>query len=219
MTPDLPAPRANMIERQIRAWDVLDDRVLALYRRAPRADFLPPESRHLAYCDAPAPVGFGQQALEPKLEARVLQEMNLRGDERVLHVGTGSGHFAALLARLCAEVVSVEIVPELAAAARDRLAEHGVRNVAVETGDAANGWPQGGEFDAVVLTGSVPMISENLRAQVRPGGFLVAVVGEPPAMTLRRMDKTNAGQFLVRDILETVVPPLQNAPQPERFRF
>ena len=211
--------RDNMIERQIRAWEVLDDRVLSLYRQIPREEFVPPENRDLAYCDAALPVGFGQSALEPKLEARILQEMNLRGNERVLHVGTGCGFFAALLSRLCAEVVSVEIIPELAESARRRLAAHGIRNVSVETGDAANGWPSAGPCDAAVLTGSAPMAGEGLRAQVRPGGFLMAVVGAAPVMTLQRMDKTASGQFIVRDILETVIPPLQNAPTAERFQF
>ena len=216
---DLRAPRDNMIERQIRAWEVLDERVLALYREIPREEFVPPENRDLAYCDAAMPVGFGQSALEPKLEARMLQEMNLQGNERVLHVGTGSGFFAALLGRLCAEVVSVEIVPELAEAARGRIAELGLRNVSVETGDAAKGWPAAGPRDAVVLTGSVPEVAESFRGQIRPGGFILAPVGAAPVMTLRRMEKESSGGFISRDILETYVPPLQNAPAPERFRF
>ena len=220
---DLRAPRDNMIERQIRAWEVLDDRVLALYRRIPREDFVPAENRDLAFCDAAIPVGFGQAMLEPKLEARILQEMNLQGGERVLHAGTGSGFFAALLAQLCAEVVSVEIVPELADAARKRIAGHGVRNISVRAGDAMAEAPDpsASDFqpDAMVLTGSVPMVGEALRRRVRPGGFLMAVVGQPPVMTLRRMDKTDSGQFIVRNILETSIPALQNAPAPERFRF
>ena len=216
---DVLASRDNMIERQIRAGEVLDDRVLALYRQIPREDFIPPENRDLAYCDTALPVGFGQFALEPKQEARMLQEMTLRGNERVLHVGTGSGFFAALLARICAEVVSVEIIPELAESARARIAETGAGNVVVEVGDAAKGWPAAGEVDAVVLTGSVPVVADAFRQQTRPGGCILAVTGELPAMTLRRMDKTAAGQFITRDILETFIPPLQNAPAPERFQF
>ena len=216
---DLRASRDNMIERQIRAWEVLDDRVLALYREIPREEFVPPENRDLAYCDAAMPIGFGQCALEPKLEARMLQEMNLRGDERVLHVGTGSGFFAALLGRLCAEVVSVEIIPELAEAARMRIAELGPQNVSVEIGDAAREWPAAGARDAIVFTGSVPEVAESFRAQVRPGGFILAAVGDAPVMTLRRMEKESSGGFISRDILETYVPPLRNAPAPERFRF
>lgn len=217
--PALRAARDNMIERQIRAWEVLDERVLDLYRAVPRADFFPPERRALAYADRALPLGRGQFALEPKQEARMLQEMRLRGDERVLHIGTGSGCFAALLARLCGEVVSVEIIPELAAAARARLAARGAANVAVEIGDAARGWPAAGACDAVVLTGSVPLVADGLREQTRPGGFILAVAGAAPAMTLQRLDKTASGRFVVRDILETVVPPLQNAPAPERFKF
>ena len=216
---DLRASRDNMIERQIRAWEVLDDRVLALYRQIPREDFIPPENCDLAYCDTALPVGFGQFALEPKLEARMLQEMNLRGTERVLHVGTGSGFFAALLARICAEVVSVEIIPELAESARGRIAETGAQNVSVETGDAARGWASAGPVDAVVLTGSVPVVADEFRRQTRPGGFILAVTGQAPAMTLRRMEKSVAEQFITRDILETFIPPLQNAPEPERFKF
>ena len=219
LVPPAASARENMIERQIRSWEVLDDRVLALYREIPREDFFPPEHRDLAYCDAALPLGCGQFALEPKQEARMLQEMKLRGDERVLHVGTGGGCFAALLSRLCAEVVSVEIIPDLAEAARQRIAARGIRNVSVETGDAAAGWSSAGLCDAVVLTGSVPAVAESIRGQIRPGGFILAVEGEAPAMTLRRMDKTESGRFLTRDILETVIPPLQNAPAPERFQF
>lgn len=219
--PDLRTPRDNMIERQIRAWEVLDDRVLQLYRQIPREDFVPPENRDLAFCDAAIPIGFGQAMLEPKLEARILQEMALQGDERVLHAGTGSGFFAALLAQLCAEAASVEIIPELADAARRRIAKHNIRNLSIHAGDAMAEAPPAADFrpDAVALTGSIPMVGEALRRRIRPGGFLMAVVGRPPAMTLRRMDKTESGQFIVRDILETFIPPLQNAPAPERFQF
>ena len=208
--------RANMIEQQIRPWEVLDETVLELYRTIPREDFVPAPLRDLAYTDAALPLGFGQSMLEPKLEARMLQALELRPQERVLHVGCGSGFFAALLGNLAAAVETIEIVPELAAAAAERLKKFG--NVSVSTGDGAHGVAAEEKFDAIVLTGATPRIAPEFWQNLNDGGRLLAVEGKAPAMTLALVQKRKTG-MLRRDILETCIPLLQNAPAPPAFEF
>ena len=210
--------RINMIEQQIRPWEVLDESVLELYHTVLREDFVgEPAWRDLAYADVPLPIGHGQHMLEPKQEARMLQVLALSAEERVLHIGTGSGFFAALLGRLAGEVVSVEIIPELAAAASRRLAAVSPQ-VKVAVGDGACGWPDG-MFDAVVLTGATPVISGKFWPSLKTGGRLLAVEGRPPLMTLTLIEKRAADVLVRRDILETCVPLLQNAPAPPAFAF
>ncbi|MGI9306800.1 MAG: protein-L-isoaspartate O-methyltransferase family protein [Gammaproteobacteria bacterium] len=210
--------RINMIEQQIRPWDVLDEAVLELYRTVPREDFVAdPALRDLAYADTELPIGFGQTMLEPKLEARMLQALAVRPDERVLHVGCGSGFFAALLGRQAAFVKTMEIIPELAAAAARRLAP--LKNVEVAAEDGARGVAGGEQFDAVVLTGATPLIAPEFWNNIKDGGRLLAVEGRAPAMTLSLVEKRREGMLLRRDILETCIPLLQNAPSPPAFEF
>ena len=215
----LQQTRANMIEQQIRTWEVLDEKILALYEEVWRENFVPDNLRDLAYSDTALPIGHGQYMLEPKLEARMLQALALHKNESVLHVGTGSGFFAALLGHLAGQVLSVEIIPDLAVAARARLAAAGLDNVAVMVDDGACGVERGAPFDAVVLTGSTPIISPNFGAIIKDGGRLLAVEGEAPVMTLRLVYKRSADMLLRRDLLETCLPPLQNAPHPPSFQF
>lgn len=210
--------RINMIEQQIRPWDVLDETVLDLYRTVLREDFVAdPAMRDLAYADVALPLGYGQYMLEPKLEARMLQTLALRGDERVLHIGCGSGFFAALLSRLSAETLTVEIIPELAAAAATRLSSF--PNARLIVADGARGLPDEGLFDAVVLTGSTPKIAPELWRNVRDNGKLLAVEGVAPAMTLSLIRKRENDVFVRNDILETCIPLLQNAPAAAGFAF
>ncbi|HEX7327646.1 MAG TPA: protein-L-isoaspartate O-methyltransferase [Casimicrobiaceae bacterium] len=217
-TLDVEQARSNMVEQQIRTWDVLDQRVLDLLFRVKRERFVPPKWRALAFADLELPLGGRAKMWPPRVEARVLQELALGRSDRVLEIGTGSGYFAALMASLAAEVVSVEIDASLAESARTRLARMGFDNVRVETGDGANGW--GSEsYDAVVLTGSTPIVADALVAQVSPGGRLFAIVGDAPAMTARIIRWETPGSRLVVDLFETVVEPLVNAPTPDRFRF
>jgi protein-L-isoaspartate(D-aspartate) O-methyltransferase len=217
-TLDVEQARSNMVEQQIRTWDVLDQRVLDLLFRVKRERFVPPKWRALAFADLELPLGGRAKMWAPRVEARVLQELALGRSDRVLEIGTGSGYFAALMASLAADVVSVEIDAALAESARTRLARTGFDNVRVETGDGANGW--GSErYDAVVLTGSTPIVAEALVAQVSPGGRLFAIVGDAPAMTARIIRWDTPGSRLVVDLFETVVEPLVNAPAPDRFRF
>jgi protein-L-isoaspartate(D-aspartate) O-methyltransferase len=216
---DVERARFNMIESQIRTWEVLDQQVLDLLFRVRREDFVPEQYRPLAFVDMEIPLGHGEVMLAPKLEARLLQELTLRRTDRVLEVGTGSGHVTALLASLADHVHTVEIRPEFSAAAAAALRRAGIGNVTLEVGDGARGWTQHAPYDAILLTGSVPVLSRELRAQLRPGGRLLAVVGDPPAMTATLVTRVTAGAYNETGLFETCIGPLQHAPQPERFVF
>jgi protein-L-isoaspartate(D-aspartate) O-methyltransferase len=156
---------------------------------------------------------------QPKLEARVLQELGIRKTDRVLEVGTGSGYFAALLSHRAAHVYSVEIKPALAAFGRANLERHGADNVTLEIGDAARGWSAHAPYDVIVLTGSTPILPRSVLEQLAPGGRLFAVVGEPPVMSARLVVATLPGAWHTTDLFETVIAPLANAEHPSRFRF
>ncbi len=211
--------RDNMVEQQIRTWEVLDQDVLGLLYVVPREAFVPEKHRALAFSDLQIPIGEGERMWEPKLEARVLQEMHLKKTDRVLEVGTGSGYLTALLAHRAARVHSVEIKPGLAQLGRRNLERHGAGNVTLEAGDGARGWPGHAPYDAIVLTGSTPVLPQALHEQLAVGGRLFAVVGEPPVMTARIVTCTAPGAFHAVDLFETVIDPLVNAEQPPRFRF
>ena len=216
---DLEQARTNMVEQQIRTWEVLDQDVLDLLYIVPREEFVPPQHRALAFSDLQIPLGQGERMWEPKLEARVLQELDAHKADRVLEVGTGSGYFTALLAHRAAHVYSVEIKPELAAFGRRNLERHGADNVTLEIGDAARGWERHAPYHVIVLTGSTPVLPHAFLEQLEVGGRLFAVVGDAPAMTARLVSCTAPQAFHSVDLFETVVAPLVNAEQPPRFRF
>jgi protein-L-isoaspartate(D-aspartate) O-methyltransferase len=215
---DIEQARYNMVEQQIRTWDVLDPNVLDLLFVVRREDYVPPEYRSLAFADLEIPLPGGARMWQPKLEARVLQSLNLRRGESVLEVGTGSGYFTALLAASGADVTSVEIDPALSASARAKLGRHGFTHVRLEVGDAARGWGEDA-YDVIVLTGSTPLLPERFPAQLKPNGRVFAIVGEAPAMTARLVAWTAPGSRVTTDLFETVVAPLKNAATPSRFRF
>ena len=211
--------RANMVEQQIRPWEVLDQAVLDLLYAVPREDFVPAAFRTLAFADMEIPIGEGERMMAPKIEARILQELAPRKHERVLEVGTGSGYLTALLAHRAAHVHSVEIRPALAAFGRGNLERHGADNVTLEIGDAARGWPMRAPYDAIVLTGSTPVLPHPLLDQLAPGGRLFAVVGEAPVMVARLVTCSAPGAFRSVELFDTLLAPLVNAEQPPRFRF
>jgi protein-L-isoaspartate(D-aspartate) O-methyltransferase len=222
---DLEQARTNMVEQQIRTWDVLDQDVLDLLYVVPREEFVPREHRALAFSDmqiplnADATAGSGERMWEPKLEARVLQELDVHRSDRVLEVGTGSGYFTALLAHRAAHVYSVEINERLAAFGRRNLERHGADNVTLETGDAARGWDRHAPYHIIVLTGSTPLLPRACYDQLEIGGRLFAVVGVPPVMSARLVTCTAPGAYHAADLFETVLAPLVNAERPPRFRF
>ena len=210
--------RFNMVEQQIRTWEVLDQDVLDLLFVVRREDYVPTAYRELAFADLEIPLGDGERMWTPKLEARVLQELELRPGESVLEIGTGSGYLTALLAARSADVTSVEIVPRLAAEARAKLKRGAVRNARVEVGDGARGYVNV-EYDAIVLTGSTPILPDAWLRQLKPGGRLFAVVGDAPVMTARLVRWTAPDAMVTEDLFETVIAPLRNAAQPQRFVF
>jgi len=215
---DYEHARFNMVEQQIRPWAVLDQDVLDLLFAVRREDFVPPAYRSLAFADLELPLPGGEHMWAPKLEARVLQSLKLMRQESVLEIGTGSGYFTALLASRASEVTTVEVDPALAASAAGKLARHGFSSVRCEVGDGAQGW--GHElYDAIALTGSTPLLPETFLAQLKPGGRVFAIVGDPPAMTARLVAWTTPGSRVTTDLFETVVAPLKNAVTPSRFRF
>lgn len=209
--------RFNMVEQQIRPWDVLDMRVLELLSKVKREQFVPPAQTNLAFMDLEIPLGHHAFMWQPKLEARVLQSLKLARHDTVLEVGSGSGYFTALLSRLAGHVVSVEIVPELHAFSEKNLSAHGIDNVTLELGDAAQAWP--GNYDVIVLTGSVPVLPEAFLQSLNIGGRLFAIAGDAPAMKARLVTRIAPDQFEYVTLFETVVAPLQNALQPNRFTF
>ncbi|MDR2875272.1 MAG: protein-L-isoaspartate O-methyltransferase [Methylobacillus sp.] len=219
MNTHLEQSRFNMIEQQIRPWDVLDPAVLELLDKVPRENFVPPRYLGLAFADLEIPVGHGQTMLAPKLQARIVQSLDLKKSDRVLEIGTGTGFMTALMAHLAKHVLSVEIVPELTAEARRNLAAPGMDNISLETGDGARGWLNAAPFDVIALTGSVPVLPDELRQQLAGGGRLFAVIGEAPVMEAVLIRRVSEQVFRTDILFETCVPELVGAPQPERFRF
>jgi protein-L-isoaspartate(D-aspartate) O-methyltransferase len=215
---DIEQARFNMVEQQIRTWDVLDQNVLDLLFAVRREDFVPADYRLLAFADLEIPLGDHQKMWAPKMEARVLQELQITQGESVLEIGTGSGYFTALLARHGAEVTSVEINPRLAAEAKSKLTRAGIGSVEFAVGDGAQGWGRA-TYDAIVLTGSTPALPEKFIEQLTPGGRVFAVVGEPPVMLARLIRWVGPGAFAKRILFETVIDPLTNAATPARFEF
>ena len=215
---DFEQARFNMVEQQIRTWEVLDQDILDLLFAVRREDYVPPAYRTLAFADLELPLQQGQRMWPPKLEARVLQSLRLESSDSVLEVGTGSGYMSALLASCARDVTTVEIYPELSAAAAQRLGRDGFDNVRLEVGDAAQGWGND-RFDAIVLTGSTPLLPESMLQQLKPGGRCFAIVGDLPVMTARLVQWTTPGSRLTTDLFETVCAPLVNAAAPSRFKF
>lgn len=219
-TLDISRARFNMIEQQIRPWDVLDQEVLDLLSVVRREEFVPAAHRLHAFTDVEiplAPLGLGATMWTPKMEARVLQELQVRGHDRALEIGAGSGYFAALLAHRCHAVTTLEIVPQLAAMAEQNLRHAGISNAKVRTADGARGF--GSErYDVIVLSGSVPAVPTALLEQLAPGGRLFAVTGDAPAMLASVFTRTALG-VTQAELFETVIAPLANAEPVSRFRF
>ncbi len=216
---NLEHARFNMVEQQIRTWEVLDQDVLDLLFEIKREEFLPERSRALAFVDMQAPLGFGEFTLPPKLEARILQEVSLKKSDRVLEIGTGCGYMTALLAKTTEHVTSVEIIPELSAFAEKNLRVHGFANVSLAVGDGARGWKIGTAFDVIVLTGSTQVLPDALVQALNPGGRLFAVVGEEPIMKALLIFRGAQGGIERHELFETCIPPLKNALQREQFVF
>ncbi len=216
---DLERARLNMVENQIRPWEVFDERVLSVIRDTPREDFVPPAFRNLAYADIHIPLGKGEVMMTPKVEGRMLQALDVRPSDRVLEVGTGSGYVTALLAKLGRRVFSVEIHPEFKLAAERKLAACGLANIHLEVGDAARGWARHAPYDAIAVTGSLPILPEAFKESLAPGGRLFVILGEGPVMEATLITREGEEEWLEEGLFETWIPPLVNAPRPKRFAF
>ena len=215
---DFEQARFNMIEQQVRPWDVLAADVLDLLGAVKREDFVPAAYRNLAFTDMEIPLPCGESMLAPRVEARLLQELALRKHESVLEIGTGSGFVAALLGHSAAQLTTVEIHPELAEAAQARLRHAGVLNATVRCLDASRELPPG-EFDAILLSGSVAQIPDALVARLKVGGRLCAIVGDAPMMRAQRLTRVSASDSKVVDLFDTVAPRLHGFAETPRFRF
>jgi protein-L-isoaspartate(D-aspartate) O-methyltransferase len=211
--------RFNMIEQQIRPWEVLDQGVLTLLAVVKREDFVPPAHRSLAFVDAEVPLSEGQVMLAPKVEARLLQALSVGRHERVLEVGAGSGHMAALLAHKAQQVVTLEIRPALAAMASANLRHAGIANAEVREADGSHGLPSEAPFDVIVLSGSVASVPQPLLEQLKFGGRLVAIVGQEPVMRATLITRVAETQFRREELFDTVAPRLQGFAEPPPFRF
>ena len=216
---DLEQARFNMVEQQIRPWDVLDQTVLDLLFKVRREEFVPAAYRSLAFVDMEIPLGHGESMWSPKLEARVVQSLQLKKTDKVLEIGTGSGYLTALLAAMAGQVHSVDIHADFIKDAEARLKAHGYSNVILEAGDASRGWEAHAPYDVIVVTGSLPVMPDNLPAQLAPGGRLFAVVGDDPVMTAQLISCVTHGVYRSENLFETSLKPLVNALQPERFSF
>jgi protein-L-isoaspartate(D-aspartate) O-methyltransferase len=211
--------RFNMIEQQIRTWEVLDPTVLQLLHDVPREHFVPKAYQGLAFADLEIPIGHGAKMLSPKLEGRMVQALALEKTDRVLHVGTGTGYLTALLAKLSKHVISVEIEPELKKLAEQNLLSEGIVNVTLEVGDASYGWADQAPYDVIVFGGSSPVEPEGVREQLVVGGRMLIVVGEAPVMRATLIHRVSETGFREDVLFETCIDELKNAAQAQAFSF
>lgn len=211
--------RFNMIEQQIRPWNVLDQDVLDLLHIVKREGFVPAAYQNLAFADVEIPLPGGEAMFNPKVEARIVQELAVKKHENVLEIGTGSGYMAALLAHKARHVTTVEIQPEAAKLAQENLARAGVTNVTVEEGNGASGWDKGAPYDVILVSGGLPVLPDALIQQVKVGGRLGVILGDAPAMSFNVITRTSETGYDTVRIFETNVKPLTGAQTPSRFQF
>lgn len=216
---NLEQARINMLKQQIRAWGVLDDNILDLIKTTPREEFVPSDYRKLAFADINIPLSHGEVMLTPREEARLLQALSINPTDTVLHVGTGSGYVTALLAKLASHVDSIDIHADFTANARAKLEQLNICNVELHTADAARGWPARKNYDAIVITGSLPLLPETFKTSLAIGGRLFAIVGQAPVMEALVITRTSENKWQTQTLFETLVPPLHNAIKLETFVF
>ena len=211
--------RFNMVEQQIRPWEVLDDRVLSTIIDTPREFFVPETASRLAFADVEIPIGHNEVMMSPKVEARMLQALAVLEDDSVLEIGTGSAYVTALLATLAKQVYSVDVYADFTAEARDKLAQRNIRNVTLETGDASKGWSQHGPYDAIFISGSLPELPLTFQESLKVGGRLVAIIGQSPVMEAIVITRTGENSWGQESLFETTLPALRNAVVPPVFEF
>ncbi len=219
MMMELAQARFNMIEQQIRPWDVLDQRVLDLFENLPRENFVSEQNRSIAYADVCVAIGHGEVMMAPKIEARLVQALNIQADENVLEIGTGSGYVTALMASLGKHVTSIDIQPEFLELAKTRFDANGISNITLEEGDAANGKTGEQTFDVIAVTGSLPLYNDCFEASLNVGGRLFVVAGQAPIMEALLITRVTENEWVKQSLFETDLPALQNAKSPTGFVF
>ncbi len=215
---NLEQARNQMLSQQVRTWDVLDDRVLETLRRVPREKFVPAGFEDLAFADTGIPLGHGQEMMPPKLEGRLLQSLMLTRADEVLEIGTGSGYLTACLADLAGQVTSIDIYQDFVDQATERLNDLGVTNATVQQGDGLT-LDAPGKYNAIAVTGSVPVVDGHFVRMLKPGGRLFIIVGQPPVMEACLITAHASGQSTSESLFETVVPALVGAQAPDSFTF
>ncbi len=216
---NLEQARFNMIEQQIRPWDVLDDQILVTLSNTPREDFVPEQHRLLAFSDISVPLAHGQVMMAPKLEGKLLQSLTIQPTDSILEIGTGSGYLTACLARLGGRVHSLDLYDDFIQQAQARIEQHGISNVTFEQGDAAAGWQSDARFDVIAVTGSLPVLHRGFHTLLNPGGRLFVITGKPPVMQALLITRAGDQEWNQESLFETSVPALLNAPEPEAFDF
>lgn len=216
---NLARARYNMVEQQIRPWEVLEDRVLDVLEELPREAFVPADRRNLAYADLQLPIGYGEVMLEPKVEARMLQALDPQPDENALEIGTGTGYASACLAQLAGEVLTIDRLDAFRETASQLLARQGISNVRCETGDAAHGWDDGRRYDVIAVTGSLPEFHRGFHRSLTIGGRLFIIVGEDPIMEGLLITRVGSDQWATESLFDTSVPALVGAPRSVHFEL
>jgi protein-L-isoaspartate(D-aspartate) O-methyltransferase len=216
---DFEQARNNMVEQQIRTWEVLDQNVLDAISAIARDEFVPGAYRNLAYSDTSIPLGYGESMMTPKLEGRIVQSLNLTSNDRILEIGTGSGYLTALLAHCGGQVVSIEVLAGLHDSAKTRLESRAITNISLEQGDGLAGWKSAEPYEAIVLTGSVASPPLDIERQLTIGGRLFMVVGEAPAMEAILLTRVGENEFSSESLFETDLKPLVGGEAISRFKF
>ncbi len=211
--------RSNMIEQQIKPWDVPNQSVLDLISEIHREDFMPDQYKRLALADTRIPLAHGQVTMTPKVEARLLQALEIKPEDEILEIGTGCAYLTALLAKSGHHVLSIDIHPEFTEEARVKLQQHDIHNVTLESGDAVHGWQQSSPYDVIVFTGSVPFLEDCIQQQLKPGGRLCVITGQSPAMQARLITRISENDWHDKVLFETDLPELEGAAQVEPFKF
>ena len=216
---DIELARFNMIEQQVRPWDVLDQRVLDTMKRIPREDFVPERYRSLAFADTCIPIGHGQVMMAPKLEGRMLQALAINPEDSILEIGTGSGYITACLASLGRQVTSIDIMPDFTEAAAARLTSHSISNVSLQTADAAAGVDAGERYEVIAICGSLPVLQQQFHQNLNIGGRLFVITGTPPVMEALLITRINETSWKRESLFETSLPPLIHATTAQDFVF
>ena len=216
---DFEQARFNMIEQQVRTWEVLDQRVLDTMNRIPRENFVPEQYRALAFADTNIPLGNKRVMMAPKVEGRLLQALNITPDDSILEIGTGSGYLTACLASLGKHVTSIDIAPGFTAMASNNLAEQDISNITLETADVANGLANGEQYDVIAVTGSLPVLQQQFYENLKIGGRLFVITGKLPIMEALLITRVNQDNWSQECLFETCIPPLEHASKPQSFIF